>query len=68
MFVLPDVSRYVEFQRSYRACVRAHKMALQAQRQFWHTILRDNVSFKELQVCFEFIGSTEKKATAIYRR
>lgn len=58
----------VQFQRSYRACVRAHKLALQAQRQFWHSMLRDNVSFKELQLCFEGMEKTEKQATAVYRR
>jgi hypothetical protein len=25
----------LQFQRSYRACVRAHKLALSMQRQFW---------------------------------
>lgn len=33
-----------------RACVRAHKLALQVQRQFWHCLLRDKVSFRDLQV------------------
>jgi hypothetical protein len=26
---------HLQFQRSYRACVRAHKLALSMQRQFW---------------------------------
>ncbi|KAF8055488.1 tmcC [Scenedesmus sp. PABB004] len=63
-----DLVGYVEFQRSYRACVRAHKLALTAQRQFWHSMLRDNVSFRELQSCFEAMSSSEGAATAVYRR
>jgi hypothetical protein len=63
-----DLMGYVEFQRSYRSCVRAHKLALQAQRQFWHCLLRDNVSFRDLQACFEGMGAAEKAATSVYRR
>jgi hypothetical protein len=33
-----------------RSCVRAHKLALMAQRQFWNTLLRDAVPFKDLLV------------------
>jgi len=42
---------YVEFQRNYLACVRSHKQALMAQRAFWNSLLRDNISFRDLQVC-----------------
>lgn len=41
---------YVEFQRNYLACVRAHKQALMAQRAFWNSLLRDTISFTDLQV------------------
>lgn len=51
-----------------RACVRAHKVALQAQRQFWHCLLRDNVSFRDLQLCFENMEKAERIATGVYRR
>jgi hypothetical protein len=48
--------------------VRAHKVALQAQRQFWHCLLRDNVSFRDLQLCFENMEKAERIATGVYRR
>lgn len=38
--------------RNYRACVRAHKMALSAQRTFWMALLHDTVHFKSLQRSF----------------
>lgn len=47
-----DLNGYVEFQRNYRACVRAHKMALSAQRTFWMALLHDTVHFKSLQRSF----------------
>jgi hypothetical protein len=31
--------------------VRHHKAALLTQRTFWNSLLRDNISFKDLQVC-----------------
>lgn len=39
-----------QFQRNYLACVRHHKAALMTQRGFWNSLLRDNISFKDLQV------------------
>jgi hypothetical protein len=45
-----DLLSYVEFQSNYMACVRAHKAALTAQRTFWNAVLRDPISFKDLQV------------------
>lgn len=39
-----------QFQRNYLACVRHHKAALMTQRAFWNSLLRDNISFKDLQV------------------
>jgi hypothetical protein len=46
-----DLLSYVEFQRNYLAAVRMHKAALMAQRGFWNSLLRDTVSFRDLQVC-----------------
>lgn len=46
-----DLMSYVEFQRNYLACVRAHKAALMTQRTFWNSLLKDNISFRDLQVC-----------------
>jgi hypothetical protein len=32
------------------ACVRSHKAALMTQRAFWNSLLRDTISFRDLQV------------------
>lgn len=48
--------------------MRAHKLALQAQRQFWHCLLRDSVSFKDLQDGLDNMAKAERQATAVYRR
>jgi hypothetical protein len=45
-----DLLSYVEFQRNYLACVRTHKAALMMQRAFWNCLLRDTISFRDLQV------------------
>lgn len=45
-----DLLSNVEFQRNYLACVRSHKVALLAQRALWGALLRDTISFRELQV------------------
>lgn len=51
-----------------RACVKAHRVALTAQRHVWHAMLRDNVAFKDLQRSFEAMEMAEKQATTVYRR
>eukprot|EP00775_Hariotina_reticulata_P009651 gene9651-9811_t len=63
-----DLMGYVEFQRSYRACVQAHKKALQAQRMFWHSMLRDAVPFKDLQVSLRLMDEAKQRASSIYKR
>jgi hypothetical protein len=45
-----DLLSYVEFQRNYLTCVRTHKAALMTQKAFWNSLLRDNISFRDLQV------------------
>ena len=50
------------------ACVRAHKLALQSQRHFWHALLHDSVAFKDLQRSFSLMDAAEKQATQVYRR
>ena len=37
---------------NYRACVRAHKSALSAQRALWTVMLHDTIQFKALQSSF----------------
>ncbi|KAI8467685.1 MAG: hypothetical protein J3K34DRAFT_523567 [Monoraphidium minutum] len=63
-----DLMGYIEFQRNYRACVRSHRVALQAQRVFWQVLLHDTVAFKSLQDSFHVMNTAEKQATQIYRR
>ncbi|WIA14496.1 hypothetical protein OEZ85_003018 [Tetradesmus obliquus] len=63
-----DLLGYVEFQRNYRACVRTHKLALMAQRQFWNALLRDSVPFTDLLRKVELMEQAEQRATATYRR
>lgn len=42
---------------NYRACVRAHKMALNAQRTFWAALLHDTIMFKSLQKSFAVMNT-----------
>jgi hypothetical protein len=51
-----------------RACVRTHKLALAAQRRFWHTIIRDTVQFAEVQRALDLLDRAEKQATQVYKR
>ena len=48
--------------------MRAHKLALQSQRHFWHALLHDSVAFKDLQRAFASMDVAEKQATQVYRR
>eukprot|EP00878_Enallax_costatus_P034719 GHUV01038538.1.p1 GENE.GHUV01038538.1~~GHUV01038538.1.p1 ORF type:complete len:135 (-),score=12.26 GHUV01038538.1:541-945(-) len=51
-----------------RACIRAHKIALMAQRRFWASMLRETVSLTEIRLAIACMERTELKATDIYRR
>jgi hypothetical protein len=48
--------------------VRAHRLALNAQRVFWQALLHDTVAFKSLQTSFAVMSQAEKQAAQIYRR
>ncbi|GBF92718.1 hypothetical protein Rsub_05087, partial [Raphidocelis subcapitata] len=63
-----DLMGYIEFQRNYRACVRAHKTALSAQRTFWAALLHDTIQFKSLQRSFSIMNTAEARATQVYRK
>eukprot|EP00775_Hariotina_reticulata_P007054 gene7054-7268_t len=63
-----DLLGYVEMQRNFRSCVRAHKLALMAQRHFWNGLLRDSVAFEDMQRCVDRMESTEQRATSVYKR
>jgi hypothetical protein len=47
--------------------VQAHKKALQAQRMFWHSVLRDAVPFKDLQVSLQHMDEARQRASAVYK-
>lgn len=48
--------------------MKAHRLALQAQRQFWHSILRDTVAFRDLQDSLALMDKTALKAAATYKK
>lgn len=50
------------------ACVRAHKMALMSQRQFWASLLLDTIAFKDMQRSLQHMQFAEQRASAIYKR
>jgi len=53
---------------NYRACVRAHKVALAAQRSFWMALLHDSIQFKSLQRTFSVMNTAEMRAAVVYRK
>eukprot|EP00775_Hariotina_reticulata_P003514 gene3514-3784_t len=63
-----DLLGYVEFQRAYRACVKVHRLALQAQRQFWHSMLRDTVAYRDLQGSLDLMDRSSQTASEMYKR
>ncbi|GLC53515.1 hypothetical protein PLESTB_000757900 [Pleodorina starrii] len=62
-----DLVSYMEFQRSHRLVVRAHKEALIAIRSFWGLLMRSQVKFNELSKALRRIESTAKTAERAYR-
>lgn len=68
---LAGMVRISRFQRAYllvlfcRACVRAHKLALMAQRQFWSSLLRNSVRLVDLQVRPRLVDSAAELPLAI---
>eukprot|EP00879_Flechtneria_rotunda_P032111 GHRR01035266.1.p1 GENE.GHRR01035266.1~~GHRR01035266.1.p1 ORF type:complete len:431 (+),score=120.72 GHRR01035266.1:122-1414(+) len=63
-----DLMAYVEFQRNFRACVKAHKAALLAQRAFWRSVMRDNLKLSDMLVAFRAMEATEQTAILVYKR
>ncbi|GBF95600.1 hypothetical protein Rsub_08582 [Raphidocelis subcapitata] len=63
-----DLAGHIELQRNYRACVRAHQMALAAQRALWATLLRDKLPFEEIRRAFGEMQAAEARAHGVYRR
>ncbi len=53
---------------SCRACVKAHKLALLAQRNVWTTVLSDTVDFQQLQRCIDRMNAAADVATIVYRK
>eukprot|EP00775_Hariotina_reticulata_P013181 gene13181-13312_t len=63
-----DLMAFVEFQRHYRACVKAHKAALMAQRAFWRSVLDDKLKLSNLLSQLGYLHKAEQKAMTIYKR
>lgn len=63
-----DMMAYVEFQRNYRACVCAHKLALVSQQRFWQTMTRELITFENVQRCLEAMEKRQRQATRVYKR
>lgn len=51
-----------------RGCVKAHRLALVAQRRMWHTLLHDTVPFDMLLKRFDMVTMAEQRAAQIYKR
>ena len=48
--------------------MKAHKLALTAQRHFWFTMLKDTVAFDDVQNSLNTMDTAEKRATQVYKR
>lgn len=53
---------------NYRACVRAHRAALQSQKVFWQALLHDTIPFHSLQSAFINMHRCEGHAATVYKR
>src|SRR5689334_280554 len=53
---------------AHRACVKAHKMALLAQRAFWRGLLRDNLMLNDILIRFKSMEAAEQVALSVYKR
>jgi hypothetical protein len=53
---------------SCRGCVKAHRLALLAQRQLWQSVLHDTVACKDLQAAAAHMEKTSHQANALYKR
>lgn len=63
-----DLMGFIEFKRNYRACVKAHKLALMAQRRFWKVAIRDRVAYQDMQSALQHLHQVEQQAQQVYRR
>lgn len=53
---------------NYRACVRAHQSALQAQRTLWCMLIHDTLSYERLRQAFANMTVAEARADQVYKR
>lgn len=51
-----------------RACVKAHKLALMAQRAFWRSLLRDSLKLTDMLASFKNMEAAEQTAIYVYKR
>ncbi|KAG2446182.1 hypothetical protein HXX76_000775 [Chlamydomonas incerta] len=62
-----DLVSYVEYQRSHKAVMRAHRAALVAIRHFWQLLLHNTVAFTSLAKALHRIEKSVSVAEGIYR-
>lgn len=63
-----DLMAYVECQRNFRACVKAHKLALLAQRAFWRSLMRDDLHLSDMLSAMRAMQQAEQTAICVYKR
>lgn len=69
LYVYPaDLMAYVECQRNFRACLKAHKVALLAQRAFWRLLMRDALHMSDVLAAMRLMQETEQTALYVYKR
>lgn len=54
--------------RDRRACVKAHKLALLAQRAFWRSLLHDSLNLTDMLASFKNMEAAEQTAVYVYKR
>ena len=62
-----DLARYVDFQRSFRILMHAHRKALRVNRNMWRTLTHSEVGFRSVDAAFNRIEAERARATNLYR-
>jgi hypothetical protein len=53
---------------AFRACIKAHKLALLSQRAFWRCVMRDSLSLADMLDALKAMQQVEQTATYVYKR
>jgi len=63
-----DLQVYLEFKRNYRAVTRVHREALQAQRDFWRSLMHSHAKMAKVRAMLEELDAQTERAQQVYRR